>query len=173
MTKTRDFHLGDVLTVTTGRLLSPRHMEGIYDLLQFMTGQPVFTHQLGRVSDECKPSLYRQHPWLRDFDASGDAEFVMPPVDSDGALPGVFALAELDMMIARLREKGEERDLPMLLLGWLAKLAPKYGEMISIEADPPGSHPEIDPVKEMAMMCGSDEEDIIVVETLGRDEDDQ
>jgi hypothetical protein len=35
---TRPFHLGDVLTITTGRLVSPRHMDGVYDVLNFMTG---------------------------------------------------------------------------------------------------------------------------------------
>ena len=31
--QTRYFHIGDVLTITTGCLLSPRHMEGVYDIL--------------------------------------------------------------------------------------------------------------------------------------------
>jgi hypothetical protein len=62
----RTFHLGDILSVTTGRLVSPRHVDGLYDLLGFMAGEPVFTHQLGRVSDECTPELLRQHPDLAD-----------------------------------------------------------------------------------------------------------
>ena len=32
MSETRMFHLGDVLTITTGCLVSPRHVEGIYDI---------------------------------------------------------------------------------------------------------------------------------------------
>lgn len=32
------FHIGDVLTVTTGRLVSPRHMYGVYEILNFLTG---------------------------------------------------------------------------------------------------------------------------------------
>jgi hypothetical protein len=71
---TRSFHLGDILTVTTDRLVSPRHMDGVYDLLNHMTGDSLFTHQLGRASDECKPHLLAQHPDLAgievpDFDA--------------------------------------------------------------------------------------------------------
>lgn len=68
--RTRMFALGDVLTITTGRLVSPRHMEGVYDILNFMTDDNLFTHQLPRVSEECKPYLLKQHPQLADVDAS-------------------------------------------------------------------------------------------------------
>lgn len=61
---TRSFHLGDILSVTTGRMVSPRHVDGLYDLLGFMAGESVWTHQLPRVSDECAPELLRQHPDL-------------------------------------------------------------------------------------------------------------
>lgn len=44
------FHLGDVLSITTGHLLSPRHMEGVYEILNHMTGDQLFTHQLPRAS---------------------------------------------------------------------------------------------------------------------------
>ena len=58
------FHLGDILTITTGRLVSKRHMDGVYDILNFMTRDNLFTHQLGRASNECKPVLLAQHPQL-------------------------------------------------------------------------------------------------------------
>jgi len=62
----REFHLGDVLSVTTGRLLAPRGIEAMYDLLNFMTGDNLFTHQLPRACDECAPALLEQHPDLRE-----------------------------------------------------------------------------------------------------------
>jgi hypothetical protein len=61
----RPFHLGDILTITTGLLVSPRHVDGIYDILNFMTGDNLFTHQLPRAMDECGPALLDQHPQLR------------------------------------------------------------------------------------------------------------
>lgn len=64
----RSFHLGDILSVTTGCLVSPRHMDGIYDLLNFMTGDDLFTHQLPRASRECEPHLKAQHPDLADVE---------------------------------------------------------------------------------------------------------
>ena len=69
--QTKEFHLGDVLSITTGRLVSPRHMDGIYDILNFLTGDNLFTHQLPRASDECKPYLLEQFPQLNEVDASG------------------------------------------------------------------------------------------------------
>lgn len=58
------FHLGDILSITTGVLASKRHMEGVYDILNFMTRDKLFTHQLRRAADECKPALLAQHPQL-------------------------------------------------------------------------------------------------------------
>lgn len=70
MAEMKDFHIGDVLSITTGRLLSPRHMEGVYDLLNWMTGDNLYTHQLPRVSDEARPHLLGWHPFLAEIDAS-------------------------------------------------------------------------------------------------------
>lgn len=69
--ETRNFHIGDILSITTGCLVSPRHMEGVYDILNFMTGESLFTHQLPRVASEAEPVLLAQHPQLADADASG------------------------------------------------------------------------------------------------------
>lgn len=65
----RSFHLGDVLSITTGKLVSPRHVDGIYDILNWMTQDNLFTHQLPRASRECEPWLLRQHPELRGVEA--------------------------------------------------------------------------------------------------------
>ena len=56
----RRFHIGDILSVTTGRLTSPRGMDGIYDILGYMTDDSPFTTQLGRFAEECKPYLEKQ-----------------------------------------------------------------------------------------------------------------
>jgi hypothetical protein len=72
MTGTRTFHLGDILSVTTGRLVSPRHMDGIYDILGWMTGDNLFTHQLPRAMDECQGPLLAQHPDLAAVTVPGD-----------------------------------------------------------------------------------------------------
>ncbi len=64
MAPTRTFHIGDILTITDGRLVSPRHIEGAYDILGWMTGDSLMTHQLPRASRECEENLRQQHPDL-------------------------------------------------------------------------------------------------------------
>lgn len=64
MSTTKDFHIGDILSVMTGRLVSPRHIEGVYDILNHLTADNLFTHQLPRASRECEPYLRERFPDL-------------------------------------------------------------------------------------------------------------
>lgn len=61
---TRTFDIGDVLSITTDYLVSERGMEGVYDILNFLTGDNLFTHQLPRASQEMRPVILKQHPNL-------------------------------------------------------------------------------------------------------------
>jgi hypothetical protein len=62
---TRTFHLGDILSITTHRLVSPRGMTGVEDILTWMTGERrLVTSQLPRAGDECRGPLLAQHPDL-------------------------------------------------------------------------------------------------------------
>lgn len=64
MSETKEFHIGDILSVVTGRLVSLDHIGGVYNILNWMTGEDLMTHQLPRVSEECGPSLREQFPDL-------------------------------------------------------------------------------------------------------------
>lgn len=66
----REFDLGDILSITTGMLVSPRGMVGLCDAIEFVAGEPVWTHQIPRVSREAAPAILRQHPQLAEVDAS-------------------------------------------------------------------------------------------------------
>lgn len=70
----KEFHLGDILSISTGRLVSPRRMDGIYDILNYMTGDNLFTHQLPRAAQECRPYLLEQMPWLTDIQPTDDVK---------------------------------------------------------------------------------------------------
>ena len=59
---TQQFHLGAVLSMTTGKLLC--QMEDIYKIAQHLAGEPIWTHQLGRVMTESRPHLLEQFPAL-------------------------------------------------------------------------------------------------------------
>lgn len=67
MPENRVFDLGDILSITTERLVSKRHIDGVYDILNYMTHDNLFTHQLPRASEECAPILLKQHPQLADI----------------------------------------------------------------------------------------------------------
>lgn len=56
------FSIGAVLSVTTGRTLAP--VDEIHALLDYLTGDALMTHQLGRAITECQPDVRRQHPDL-------------------------------------------------------------------------------------------------------------
>lgn len=70
MDETKSFPLRDVLSVTTGRLLTKGNgpndngIGAMYELLGWMTNDTPFTHQLGRFGNECKPWLLRWFPEL-------------------------------------------------------------------------------------------------------------
>jgi hypothetical protein len=74
LSRSEEFHLGDILTVTTGRLVSPRHIDGVYVILNYMTGDNLFTHQLPRAMYQCAPLLLEQHPFLRDVEVPENFE---------------------------------------------------------------------------------------------------
>lgn len=64
----KQFHLGDLISVATGRLFSPTGMSGVYDILNYMTNDSVSTFQIPRFIDECSPYMYERHPFLREID---------------------------------------------------------------------------------------------------------
>lgn len=100
---TREFHIGDILSVTTGALVSPRHVGGVYDLLGFMTGEPLMTHQLPRASRECEPSLRAQFPDL------ACVEVPSPWPDGD---PQTVVLGWLAEQVERYGETRQVEPLP-------------------------------------------------------------
>ena len=69
MSNPRRFELRQILTVTTGVLLC--EIGGLYDLLNYLTGDQLFTHQLPRAAILCKPWIIRQLPELAQITAEG------------------------------------------------------------------------------------------------------
>jgi hypothetical protein len=133
----RSFHVRTVLSVTTGRLLTIPDGRGngigdMYELLDHMTGDSVYTHQLGRFSDECKPWLYRWFPELKRAEAS------LPWFDT------LMTVSETEQAI----------DF------WVAQLGLPAGyEVGTIPAD---DHERKDPYDELVAMRGTDEGIIIL-----------
>jgi hypothetical protein len=101
VTDPKPYALADILTMTTGRILSPRRIEAVYDLANWMTRDNLMTHQLPRAADICGPALIAQHPQL---------EGVEPPADID--VPDLMAwIANAE------REHGEQLPVAPLPAG--------------------------------------------------------
>lgn len=94
------FHLGDVLSITTGRLVSPDLIAGVYRILDHMTGDELMTHVLPRASEACGPALLAQHPQLAE---------IVPPERFDGKEHVFRWLAE---QVAVYGERLEVAPLP-------------------------------------------------------------
>jgi hypothetical protein len=65
----RRFSLGAVLSVISGRLLC--ELDELYQVLNFLTGQSIYTHQIPRAFRVCAPYVATQHPDLAVLDWSG------------------------------------------------------------------------------------------------------
>ena len=59
----KDFDLGAVLNITTGRLFT--RMDDVYNVLNYLTGDSIFTHQIPRVMEIAKPYVLSLHPELK------------------------------------------------------------------------------------------------------------
>lgn len=56
------FTTAQVVTAGTCRMVC--EIDGLYQILNFLTGDELYTHQLLRASKVCEPWLRRQFPWL-------------------------------------------------------------------------------------------------------------
>ena len=99
MSTTKTFTLADILTHTTGRLLTP--IGDVYLFLEWVTGeQGVMTHQLTRLSREVTPFLEKTFPDLAAIDIAD------VPISSQ---------ADVDALMARLAvDHGTHRDVPRM-----------------------------------------------------------
>lgn len=64
MTDTKDFPTLDALSAITGSLVSPKGIGCVYEVLNFMTGENLYTHQLPRVSKEAQAFMCKRLPAL-------------------------------------------------------------------------------------------------------------
>lgn len=117
--QTKKFHIGDVLSITQERLVSPQGINGVYDILSFMKSVKffMFDNFPWIIADECKPYLIEQFPYL-----------ASPKMDS--------AVGELVEMLKTADKK--KRDRGTVVTGWLSKLVSgEYGikceEMLDVK----------------------------------------
>lgn len=141
----RHFHLGDILSITTGRLVSPRHMDGIYDILNFLTDDNLFTHQLPRVCREVAPWMREQYPDL--FPGNRLVDFWIEAMDRAAELAG---------------EDKEKRNVAVQMFIEHIRSAFNLETMLPVKRMPKNQHTSINPFEELSAMVG-DERIIAVV----------
>lgn len=137
----KQFHLGDLLSITDGHLVSPRHMDGVYDIVDFVTGQLHFTHQLCRGAEVVKPWLLEQHPWLASIEVPDD-------LNSKETVLGWLAGA-----VERHGEYHEVNPMPFGMyvgreaIAELREMIPPHAEIFTVDLSGVGPvHPEDGPV---------------------------
>lgn len=74
MSETREFPVGVLYTMATGRLMAP--FDPVHGAIEFLLGGPVWTHQLAMPSvfEAIEREVSRQHPRLREWDAGPSPE---------------------------------------------------------------------------------------------------
>lgn len=133
----KNFHISDVLSITTRRLVSSRHMDGVYDILNFLTGDNLYTHQLPRAVRECEPWLRSQFPQL---------------------FPDAPVLAELNRNLDNViaAAGGNQKFASRAIEGWVATVRERLGlpEMLPVYEMGKEMHTHIDPLEEANAMFG-------------------
>lgn len=99
-----NFHISDVLTIITGRLVSRDGMDGVYHFLNFMTGDDLYTHQLPRAALVCEVALKAQFPHL------ADAELRWKDANTPEACAAWVAQFEPEYLDVQPLEAWERRD---------------------------------------------------------------
>lgn len=64
MPQTKEFDLADVLTVTTGIMLSDKGIDSVYSILNHMTGESLLFSHLSYARTCCLPLLFSTFPSL-------------------------------------------------------------------------------------------------------------
>lgn len=100
--ETKKFELGDVLTIVTGRLVASRKIDAVYEILNWMTNDNLFTHQLPRASRECEPWLIRWFPELKDAKSDENSTKLDEVLDANRDDPSVACDAWVEHLKATL-----------------------------------------------------------------------
>lgn len=95
----KNFKLGQVLTVTSGILLCS--VDELYEVLNYLTNDNLYTHQLPRAADVAKPRLLDQYPQL------------------DIPIPNMSSEEQVEKFLSALIDVGFKEEYPLEpVSGW-------------------------------------------------------
>ena len=101
----KKFHIGEILTITTGVMVTPNGVGSIYEILDWMTDEQLFTHQLPWASKQCEPILKDLYPGL--------AEVKIP--DATNVPEGMQAEFWQKWLAEQVLQFGEQLPVPKLI----------------------------------------------------------
>jgi hypothetical protein len=141
--KTKTFNLGAVLSISQDRLVAEDGVDALYQILNWMTGDNLYTHQLPRAMRECRPYLLRWFPELMIAETP-------------------LAQAELDKFLEGCGH--DETKLKHAVVAWQAWLQISEGlkGKYEIPKIPRDDHDVKNPIDELVEMVGKDR--VVVVE---------
>lgn len=113
MSQTKEFSLASVLGVTTGYALVDKAMIEIQELMEWIVGISIFTHQLPGLKGHCAEALNRQLPHLNPAE---NASLKM----------------EVERLVGVIRDKGRRDQAEMEAHIW-RKLKAKYGDSFRVK----------------------------------------
>lgn len=124
----KKFHIGDVLSVTTGWVLSKRGFQGVCDVLNYMTGERLQTISMPRAADVCVPAILKQHPLLEG--------------------------PEITEAVEQYKKRAEapDADHELLAIEWLVDIVKRFGEELELEPLPKGNYRQRAPEVELNML---------------------
>jgi hypothetical protein len=130
MSDIKEFRLREILTVTTGIILAGPGIDCVYKILNHLTGDSLFTHQLSRVCREVKPLIIEQIPILSDS-----------------------CLEKSMQTLNELLDKTEDRQGKVdIIAHYMSALERAFGEYHKLRVLPDGSYNRIEPISELAEM---------------------
>ncbi len=130
----RMFHISDILSIGTGRLVSTRGMDGVYSVLNYMTQDDLTTLALPIASDKCLPYIDKLYPWM----------------------------AKLDLAIFDFPDGTSKEWVELVVSRWLEKLIVQYGEELVLYPIASEEWEHINPVDEAIKHIGEDK--VVVIE---------
>lgn len=139
MNEPRQFHIGDLISITDGHLLSPQGLRGVKELLEYMSGEEnLLPMAWPRVADEVEPYLTKQFPVIAALRVPATICGCGSRKDTKCEdWPGYPS--EKEAKVARQRA----------LYEWGERMAAEHGEWHTVQPLPPGVHQRLSPIEEL------------------------
>lgn len=67
----KSFPVPVIVSATHRHLLCDSGFSSVHELIEWVCGEPVWTHQIPRVFESVRDGVFRQHPQLRIFSSGG------------------------------------------------------------------------------------------------------